>query len=249
MKKTQNITSLDEIVQKIELKKTNKINGNSESYIIPENYVEILVNIGKPFSRKVIGSIRGCSIKSNTAYFQPCRSKGIKLESENDIEYYSIKVHPAYSNIFLDPKIEICRNGILELKTEFCQQTTDQIINLLSNEMISQRSFELDEIVLEAIEMIQNRKGDLRIKDLSTLLGISSTSLEKKFASEVHTSPKEFSKVEKLNTFVDNYFMYNNSMNLTQLTFKSGYYDQSHLIKEFYYFMDMKPSSFLSNYA
>ena len=68
--------------------------------------------------------------------------------------------------------------------------------------------------------------------------------MEEKFSKSLGISPKEFCKIEKLNHFLSNFFQYED-MNLTQLTFKSGYYDQSHLIKDFKYFVDLSPRRYL----
>lgn len=54
---------------------------------------------------------------------------------------------------------------------------------------------------------------------------------------EIGLTPKEFCRIEKLNYFIRTYKQESEGT-LTELTYKCGYYDQSHLIK---YFLNTSP--------
>lgn len=108
-------------------------------------------------------------------------------------------------------------------------------------------NYESDTFLRQAIDMIRKCHGDIRIKDIYETLEVSKTFLEQRFNQHIGISAKEFCKVEKIKTFMKNYHEHNGSLNLTQLTLKSGYYDQSHLIKDFRYFMDCNPKEFLKS--
>ena len=102
-----------------------------------------------------------------------------------------------------------------------------------------------DPVVEASIALIRHVRGDIRVKELNEELGVCKSTLEEKFNRNLGLSPKEFCKIEKINQFLDNYQQHKDEMTLTQLTFKSGYYDQSHLIKEFRYFVDLSPRKYL----
>ena len=101
----------------------------------------------------------------------------------------------------------------------------------------------------DAIDLIKKYKGEIKIKDVFETLGVSKSLLEQRFSLAIGLTAKEFAKIEKLNHFISNYYKYKDSLNLTQLTFKSGYYDQSHLIKDFRYYTDQSPGEFLRSYT
>ena len=103
----------------------------------------------------------------------------------------------------------------------------------------------IDLVVKCATQLIKAHRGEIKIRELNDQLGVCKSTLEEKFSKAMGLSPKEFCKVEKLNNFLMNYRIHQANMNLTQLTFKCGYYDQSHLIKEFQYFADISPRKYL----
>ncbi|MEO1253829.1 MAG: helix-turn-helix domain-containing protein, partial [Bacteroidota bacterium] len=86
----------------------------------------------------------------------------------------------------------------------------------------------------------------ISIKEIYSLLNISKSKLEQHFNREVGLTPKEFCKIEKLNCFINSY-KEDTSQSLTELTYQCGYYDQSHLIKDFKYFLDTSPKKFFLN--
>ena len=104
----------------------------------------------------------------------------------------------------------------------------------------------VDPVIKSTIEKIREQRGEIKIKELNELLGVCKSTLEQRFSREVGITPKEFCKIEKLSYFIRNYTQNSDHMTLTQLTFMSGYYDQSHLIKDFKYYVEESPKRFLS---
>ena len=224
-------------------------------YYLPDNYSEILIVLKGEIQRSVIGTRQSSTLKERGVYLTPVRSKGTILQAQEDATFILIKLLPQYQNMILGNRQFETRNGVIALATEnlFPELKQRNMPNTkrLLHEMATflrekhERSAKIDPVIEASIAMIRHLRGEIRVKELNEELGVCKSTLEEKFNRNLGLSPKEFCKIEKINHFLNNYQQYKEDMTLTQLTFKSGYYDQSHLIKEFRYFVDLSPRKYL----
>jgi AraC-like DNA-binding protein len=98
-----------------------------------------------------------------------------------------------------------------------------------------------DRLVLHAIEKIRSGRGLLRMKELIQDLPLSQDPFEKRFRQLTGTSPKQFSSIVRLKSAID---QHRRVGSLTQLALETGYYDQSHFIKDFKGFTGLSPLNF-----
>jgi len=73
---------------------------------------------------------------------------------------------------------------------------------------------------------------------------ITARTLENRFKNQVGISPKEFSNVSKFCFFISR--MRKEKLDLTNLSYESGYYDQSHAIRFFKEIMGITPTEYQS---
>lgn len=224
-------------------------------YRLPDNYSEIIIVLKGEIHRSVIGTRQTSILEERQAYLAPVRSKGTILKANEDVTFIIVKIAPQFQNVILGRRQFETRNGLLKLEAgewskDFRSEriaNTKQVIQDL--ELFMQKKMDhqvkIDPVVDASIALIRHVRGDIRVKELNEELGVCKSTLEEKFNRNLGLSPKEFCKIEKINQFLDNYELHKDEMTLTQLTFKSGYYDQSHLIKEFRYFVDMSPRKYL----
>jgi transcriptional regulator GlxA family with amidase domain len=99
-------------------------------------------------------------------------------------------------------------------------------------------------LILNAVKKIKLAGGDIKIKELTKDLPLSRDPFEKRFRREIGTSPKQFSSVIRIKTFINNY---TKSEYLTKAALKAGYYDQAHFIKDFKLFTGKTPRDFLKS--
>jgi len=85
--------------------------------------------------------------------------------------------------------------------------------------------------------------GFMTIKMLSKQYGWSDKKTERLFLKYIGFTPVQFIKIIRFRKSVEKLF--DNYENLTNLAYESGFYDQSHFIKEFYRYAGDKPSDFL----
>ena len=93
-------------------------------------------------------------------------------------------------------------------------------------------------------DYILNKNGVLKIKELESIFGISSRTLEKVFAEQMGVSPKEFTRVTRFNALLAE-IKTDPSVSWSEIIDKYGYYDQSHFIRDFQYFTGQSPTEFL----
>lgn len=98
-----------------------------------------------------------------------------------------------------------------------------------------------DEMVMEAVRYIQGSKGNIKMRELTSHLYVSSSPFEKRFRSIVGTSPKKFASLVRLKNVLTSY---RSGQSLTEIAHGAGFYDQSHFIKQFKTFTGDTPENF-----
>lgn len=112
------------------------------------------------------------------------------------------------------------------------------IDNFLSRKL---RSNQPDRLVHQAISLIKQQKGTVRIKDLVGDLYISQDAFEKRFRTAVGATPKQYASIVRLQSLINKHSSF---ASLTEAAYEAGYFDQSHFIKEFKKFTHTLPSDF-----
>ncbi len=226
-------------------------------YYLPDNYSEIIIVLKGAFQRYVIGTRQKALMEEGKCYLAPARSKGTIFYANEDTTFLVMKLHPNLHNAIIHNKDFESRNDVKEIHLgDYMDRRWDMAVTSQNEMFLLERLYEYleeryqfsrsgDPVIAECIDIIRERHGNVKVKDLNQMVGVCKSTLEEKFNKELGLSPKEFCKIEKINFFLSNYQIYQDEMTLTQLTFKSGYYDQSHLIKEFRYFVDLSPRKYL----
>lgn len=98
-----------------------------------------------------------------------------------------------------------------------------------------------DSLVGEAVRMIRQQNGLLKIKHLAASLHISQDPFEKRFRAQIGSTPKHYASIIRLRNMIDTYPSYSS---LTEATYEAGYFDQSHFIKDFRLFTGQSPKDF-----
>jgi AraC-like DNA-binding protein len=99
----------------------------------------------------------------------------------------------------------------------------------------------LDELILLAVNLIKQSKGNIKIELLAKKLNISQGQFEKRFRKVVGASPKKFSSIVRLSNILNARPTANK---LTELAIDSGYFDQAHFIKDFKSFTGLTPEQY-----
>jgi AraC-like DNA-binding protein len=95
-------------------------------------------------------------------------------------------------------------------------------------------------IMDEIYDCIVSHKGNLKVKELSSLFRISYKTMERLFAVYLGFNPKAFINKIRFN-YACHDLMVNSEKNLFETIVKYGYYDQNHLIKDFKFYLNATP--------
>jgi AraC-like DNA-binding protein len=123
---------------------------------------------------------------------------------------------------------------------------TERILRL--NQFLEKRLLKQNDAidyVDHTIKQMKASNGNLSIKGLEHELGISTRQLERLFRTKIGLSPKEMSKIIRLNSAFSS-LETEPGMSLTALSYQVGYYDQAHFSREFKGLAGVSPNKLLT---
>jgi len=102
----------------------------------------------------------------------------------------------------------------------------------------------LDLTLKQAVQRVIEAGGQLPIKDLSRLIGVSERTLERRFIDETGLRPKQFARIIQFQSSLQQ-LSDRDYQGLTEVVYRNGYADQSHFIRVFRAFTGRTPKAFL----
>lgn len=123
-------------------------------------------------------------------------------------------------------------------------KTNNQKIAIIEQFLLSRlHNYKPDYLISAAINIIQSKKGIVKIKELANALFISQDAFEKRFRKTIGSSPKQFCYVVRIKSIIDHK---QKNQNLIDLAFDAGYFDQPHFNKDFKLFTGQTPTEFFN---
>ncbi|MDD2799122.1 MAG: helix-turn-helix domain-containing protein [Bacteroidales bacterium] len=177
--------------------------------------------------------------------FQNSADIGTILVYFTEIGFTHFSSNPANElfnlSLSLDDIFEKSRVTEVEEKITFAD-TDKQRIKIVEHFLLSQlKDIESDKLIVEAVKLIYQSKGTIRVKELNEKLFISQSPFEKRFRKIVGTTPKKFASIIRLNTVIDNL---NEAKSLTEICYENNFFDQAHFIKDFKHFTGQTPEQY-----
>ena len=120
--------------------------------------------------------------------------------------------------------------------------TDAQRIKIIERFLLSQiKSIQADKLIVDAVKLIFESKGSMRIRTLNERLDISPSAFEKRFRKVVGTTPKKFASIVRFNCVLNNLLK---STSLVDICYENNFFDQAHFIKDFKQFTGDTPENF-----
>lgn len=190
-------------------------------------------------SAGITGISDGCKVFKNSPDI------GTILVYFTEIGFTHFAPHPANElfNLSLSLDDIFDKNKVEEVEGKLAVVTTDnQRIKVIEQFLLSQlKDIETDKLIIEAVKLIYQSKGTIRIKELNEKLFISQSPFEKRFRKVVGTTAKKFASIVRFNTVLDNL---NETKTLTEICYENNFFDQAHFIKDFKQFTGDTPEKF-----
>lgn len=153
--------------------------------------------------------------------------------------------HPANElfNLSLSLDDIFDKNSIIEVKEKLAIANTDKLrIKIVEQFLVSQiKDIQADKLIVEAVKLIYQSNGTIRIKELNEKLFISQSPFEKRFRKVVGTTAKKFASIVRFNSVLANL---NETKTLTEICYENNFFDQAHFIKDFKQFTGDTPENF-----
>lgn len=125
----------------------------------------------------------------------------------------------------------------LDTITDRIQYFDSYFINLLN------KLYQTENRIIYAVELIRKTHGQMLLQTVAQESCLSLRHLERKFKETIGISPRIFSNITRFKSTIS-YIKHNPNTSVTDSALMFGYYDKSHLIKEFRKLSGKIPSFF-----
>ena len=180
------------------------------------------------------------------------------IELTGDLSVFSIVFEPqGLMQFFKFPLHEICNQNVplkylsgqdgLDLEEKMSEAVTfEQRVCIVEKFLMQNITVDLEfRRISRIIELIKSSGGNININQLISEACLCRKQFERIFAERVGISPKQYQKIIRFQ-FVLFQKQQNVDLNMTELSYESGYFDQSHFIKDFKSLCGMTPKQYFT---
>lgn len=220
--------------------------------ILPDGCIDIIFNFGEPLQR-----VTDTKTYTNRLpwYIAGAMTRPVEVQSSGRADMIGIRFNPGYAKSFLlrpareltdlSPALQdLWGNSGTELGTRLAETKTRKArLNILDQELLLrfQQAEKPGGHIKLAVSILLRTGGRTKIASIASRCGISVRHLGRQFEEAVGLSPKLFARIVRFQKVLA---MAKKAPHPDWLTsvFEAGYYDQSHLIKDFHEFSRSSPN-------
>jgi len=228
---------------------------NELEILLPEPSSEIVFNYSDPYGKKIINGIRESQIHG--LYFTGQNSSGYKIKHGQRIRMIGFKFKPWGFSTLFNLSAKDFEHKSLPLSTVYSDtkrieealfeaENDEQRISLFQEFLLSMRRKlpgNEDVIVPKVFRDITQSDNDFKLIKYYKEQGIDARTIERKFLKHIGLTPKQVMRITRFNKLIRHNFSQDSNGNLIDPV-SFGYYDASHLSKEFRYFTGESPKKF-----
>ncbi|MBL7728766.1 MAG: helix-turn-helix transcriptional regulator [Dinghuibacter sp.] len=203
---------------------------NGNSFIQPRCFV--IGQLTRPLEIAPTGETGIFSVRFHPNGFFPFATLSIK-----EMENTAVPLEQLFGPAGTELENEILTAGTV---AERITRVEIFLLNRLNNQETIQR------VVRETVEAIITGNGQLSVHELSEQTRVNRRQLERKCASVTGLSPKQLSKMIRLQVALK-LLLNRQYTSLTALAYEGEYYDQAHFIKDFKELTGCTPKEFYGN--
>jgi len=222
---------------------------NHTELVYPTGEVQILFHFGKPFQK--IDQSGEVTKQPQMAICGQNLSSG-KVLAEKNSGMVGVIFYPHTAQAFLPipmneiTNIEVDVADVFNDWKNYHQQfldceTNGSRIRLIEDFLINKLNIKNQihfNIVQESVMDLKISNGNIQVRDLAKKYYVSERNYERLFKRSVGISAKKTADIFKFNNAV---YLIQKDFSITDISYLSGYYDQSHFIKKFKQFCGITP--------
>ncbi len=216
----------------------------------PDGNFEFIFQLNGDFAQRQ--STKKEWIKRPDSFIGGLHSNSFQVQAQHkNSKLLSIKFKPLGAKSFINDRLNLFKNQLIEFedlspdlnKINFETSSEQNIVEQI--ELLLKKSYKENQrsIIDYALSLVTNSNGFISIKSLAKKLNISESHLRLKFNEEIGMSPKEYSKILRVKHISN---LITSEIKLTELAYQLGYFDQSHLIKDFKAVTGFSPKKYLN---
>ncbi len=218
--------------------------------IIPDGYSEIIIHYGDPYLINLTGSweLQSRLLFSNqiSKFFHLKNTGtssmiGMKLFPEAGYELFHTDMSSYTDQVInLEELTDTSQLSMLTSKEHLIETRVEILENWVEKTYLEQTDQLLK--IRKTIDLIFESKGMIENQALSESVELSARQLERLFKRTIGITIKFFSRIVRFNYIFE--LMKNKELSWIQIALHSGYFDQSHFIKNFKEFTGEEPSNY-----
>ena len=223
---------------------------NSTEYLPPDGGMGIILNYGDPLHYDTTPVFETCILDGTNTITR-------ELQLGETLNAIGIRFKITGASLFLTEPLNDLKNETLLLRDAGIKNTTqlyyklgttktDQAkVTVIENWLLRaiKTNKSVSHIVTTSIKLIRQHGELLSVKSIADKLGYSQRTIERLFKLQVGMSPKEYSRVLKIE-YARSYIKYKKEMFFTDIAYQLNYYDQAHFINQFKSVVGITPGKY-----
>lgn len=217
--------------------------------LFPVRSPDVIINIGEPVIYEISGKVQA----ANNAYISAPKKTYCNITQTGILNIWGITFYPLGLYSFLKVPISDFSDSIVNLD-RLMPDIANKMCELIATGIDTYKTIEeLEKVLLRAFDFnLTVDKQFIKIinefdkEDISSLtdiykrFGVNERWIQRSFNKYIGITPNIFFRLNKLINLLA-VFECDPSINLTELSYRFNYFDQSHLIREFKYFCGNTP--------
>ena len=231
---------------------------NTTERILPTGTLELVINLRKNELRFYDAERSENSSRYSGAVVSGAHGRGLMPETPEEVCIIGVHFKPGGAFPFLGLPASDLADTHVDLETiwglradrlreRLCEaRTSAERFQLLNEALMSRLCYGVEQhyAVSAALQMFWKNQAGPTVREAAKYLGLSQRRFIQVFKSEVGMTPKLFSRIQRFQQ-TRTVIQQNASPNWATLALDLGYFDQSHLIREFLEFSGLSPTDYL----
>ena len=234
----------------------SRSNDRVPETIVADGFPELIIHFRSPFAEI---NRDGQFLEQPVAVACGQLTRPLVLYSSLDAGMIGIRFQPGGMAPFISDSMQTLTDaripaehlfvGIHQLIEEIMESSSDaQRVSACNRFLMKSIDYDRENLnIRRTLRTISDRLGLIDVESLTRLSGRSRRSLELAFQKEVGTSPKMYCRITRFRHLFDAMSNSDRSESWVQIALQAGFFDQSHLIRDFRRFTGDTPTSFLTD--